>query len=118
LNPAASRVLERLAADPRRVGPSAGRCSKRQRVALSSRACGPLTGCCAQQDATDIYKRLLLEQRDFLALNVFVALCYARLDYFDVSQVSGHTGGAAAVWATDCAAAAWLHTAAPSTRPH
>jgi hypothetical protein len=39
------------------------------------------------QEATDIYKRLLLEHREFLALNVYVALCYARLDYYDVSQV-------------------------------
>ena len=26
--------------------------------------------------------------RDFLALNVYVALCYYKLDYYDVSQVS------------------------------
>ena len=26
--------------------------------------------------------------RDFLALNVYVALCYYKLDYFDVSQVN------------------------------
>mmetsp|Transcript_8171 Transcript_8171/g.19566 ORF Transcript_8171/g.19566 Transcript_8171/m.19566 type:complete len:305 (+) Transcript_8171:71-985(+) len=37
------------------------------------------------QEATDIYKRLLLENRDFLALNVYVALCYSKLDYYDVS---------------------------------
>lgn len=37
------------------------------------------------QEATDIYKRLLLENRDHLALNVYVALCYCKLDYFDVS---------------------------------
>lgn len=43
--------------------------------------------CPLLQEATDIYKRLLLEHRDFLALNVYVALCYARLDYYDVSQV-------------------------------
>ena len=35
--------------------------------------------------ATDIYKRLLLENREFLALNVYVALCYCKLDYYDVS---------------------------------
>lgn len=35
--------------------------------------------------ATDIYKRLLLENRDDLALNVFVAMCYYKLDYYDVS---------------------------------
>jgi intraflagellar transport protein 56 len=38
------------------------------------------------QDATDIYKRLLLENRESLALNVYVALCYSKLDYYDVSQ--------------------------------
>ena len=32
-----------------------------------------------------MYKRLLLEHRDFLALNVYVALCYCKLDYYDVS---------------------------------
>ena len=37
------------------------------------------------QEATDIYKRLLLENRDFTALNVYVALCYYKLDYYDVS---------------------------------
>ncbi|XP_061585122.1 intraflagellar transport protein 56 [Cololabis saira] len=38
------------------------------------------------QEAIDIYKRLLLESRDFLALKVYVALCYYKLDYYDVSQ--------------------------------
>lgn len=37
------------------------------------------------QEATDIFKRLLLESRDDLALNVYVAMCYYRLDYYDVS---------------------------------
>lgn len=31
------------------------------------------------QEATDIYKRLLLEHRDYLALNVYVALCYCKV---------------------------------------
>ena len=31
------------------------------------------------QEATDIYKRLLLESRDSIALNVYVALCYYKL---------------------------------------
>jgi hypothetical protein len=35
--------------------------------------------------ATDIYKRLLIENRDDLALNVYVAMCYYKLDYYDVS---------------------------------
>ena len=34
------------------------------------------------QEATDIYKRILLENRDYVALNVYVALCYYKLDYF------------------------------------
>ncbi|KAF5287512.1 hypothetical protein FQA39_LY04140 [Lamprigera yunnana] len=38
------------------------------------------------QEAIDIYKRLLLQNRDNLALNVYVALCYYKLDYYDVSQ--------------------------------
>lgn len=38
-----------------------------------------------QQEAVDIYKRLLLENRDDLALNVYVAMCYYKLDYYDVS---------------------------------
>jgi intraflagellar transport protein 56 len=37
------------------------------------------------QEATDIYKRLLLENRDDVALNVYVAMCYYKLDYYDVS---------------------------------
>lgn len=38
------------------------------------------------QDAVDIYKRILLDNSDFLALNVYIALCYYKLDYYDVSQ--------------------------------
>jgi len=45
------------------------------------------------QEAIDIYKRVLLEnssnggsKKEFLALNVYVALCYYKLDYYDVSQ--------------------------------
>nr|CAG4643889.1 EOG090X04LA [Lepidurus arcticus] len=38
------------------------------------------------QEAIDIYKRLLLDNREYLALNVYVALCYYKLDYYDVSQ--------------------------------
>ena len=37
------------------------------------------------QEATDVYKRLLLEDRELIALNVYIALCYAKLDYFEVS---------------------------------
>ena len=35
--------------------------------------------------ATDAYKKLLLENREYAALNVYVALCYYKMDYFDVS---------------------------------
>lgn len=38
------------------------------------------------QEAIDIYKRILLEQRDFLAVHIYVAMCYYKLDYYDVSQ--------------------------------
>lgn len=38
------------------------------------------------QEAIDVYKRILLDNRDYLALNVYLALCYYKLDYFDVSQ--------------------------------
>lgn len=38
------------------------------------------------QEAIDVYKRILLDNRDYLALNVYVALCYYKLDYFDVAQ--------------------------------
>ncbi|CAF1166853.1 unnamed protein product [Adineta ricciae] len=36
--------------------------------------------------ALNIYKRYLLKNRDYLALNVYVSLCYYKLDYFDMSQ--------------------------------
>ncbi|KAL1130738.1 hypothetical protein AAG570_011979 [Ranatra chinensis] len=38
------------------------------------------------QEAIDIYKGILLDNKDYLALNVYVALCYYKLDYYDVSQ--------------------------------
>lgn len=38
------------------------------------------------QESVDIYKRLLLENREHLALNVYIAMCYYKLDFFDVSQ--------------------------------
>lgn len=37
------------------------------------------------QEATDIYKRLLVDDRDHHALNVYIALCYYKLDYYDVA---------------------------------
>ncbi|XP_065215212.1 intraflagellar transport protein 56-like [Planococcus citri] len=38
------------------------------------------------QEAIDIYKRILLDNREYLALNVYIAFCYYKLDYYDVSQ--------------------------------
>ncbi|XP_041978697.1 intraflagellar transport protein 56 isoform X2 [Aricia agestis] len=38
------------------------------------------------QEAIDVYKKLLLDRRTYMALNVYVALCYYKLDYYDVSQ--------------------------------
>ncbi len=38
------------------------------------------------QEAIDIYKVLLAKNREYTALNVYVALCYYKLDYYDVSQ--------------------------------
>lgn len=38
------------------------------------------------EEATDIYKKLLLENREYLAINVYVALCYYKMDYYDVSM--------------------------------
>ncbi|NWS71789.1 IFT56 protein, partial [Crotophaga sulcirostris] len=38
------------------------------------------------QEAIGIYKRILLDNREYLALNVYVALCYYKLEYYDVSQ--------------------------------
>lgn len=38
------------------------------------------------QEAIDVYKHILLEHRTYIALNVYIALCYYKLDYYDVSQ--------------------------------
>lgn len=38
------------------------------------------------QEAIDIYKKLVLESKDMAALHVYLALCYYKLDYYDVSQ--------------------------------
>lgn len=37
------------------------------------------------EEASEIYKKLLLENREFIAINVYVALCYYKMDFFDVS---------------------------------
>uniref|UniRef100_A0A8D9E4S6 Intraflagellar transport protein 56 n=1 Tax=Cacopsylla melanoneura TaxID=428564 RepID=A0A8D9E4S6_9HEMI len=38
------------------------------------------------QEAIDIYKRILLDHKHLLAVNVYSAMCYYKLDYYDVSQ--------------------------------
>ena len=38
------------------------------------------------QEAIDIYKKILLEMKHYIALNVYIALCYYKLDYYDVAQ--------------------------------
>ncbi|KAI6182027.1 Tetratricopeptide repeat protein 26 [Aphelenchoides fujianensis] len=38
------------------------------------------------QEAIDLYKKLLQKNKNFLALNVYLALCYYKLDYYDVSM--------------------------------
>lgn len=37
------------------------------------------------QDSIDIYKRIMLEQRDYIALNVYAAMCYYKIECFEVS---------------------------------
>ncbi len=37
------------------------------------------------QDALDIYKQMLQDNRDDIALNVYMAMCYYKLEYYDVS---------------------------------
>ena len=39
------------------------------------------------QEAIDIYKRELSKSKASHALDVYIALCYYKLDYYDVSQV-------------------------------
>lgn len=37
------------------------------------------------EEATEIYKKLLLENREYAAINAYIALCYYKMDYYDVS---------------------------------
>ncbi|VDO03862.1 unnamed protein product [Rodentolepis nana] len=37
------------------------------------------------QEAIEIYKRIMIENRNFIALNVYIGLCYYKLDYYDVA---------------------------------
>ncbi|CAJ0932071.1 unnamed protein product, partial [Mesorhabditis belari] len=37
------------------------------------------------QQAVDIYKKILSNNKNFIALNVYLALCYYKLDYYDVA---------------------------------
>ncbi len=36
-------------------------------------------------DATNGYKSMLIENKDYHAINIYVALCYYKMDYYDVS---------------------------------
>ncbi|CAD5118028.1 DgyrCDS6768 [Dimorphilus gyrociliatus] len=38
------------------------------------------------EEAIDIYKRVLFEHKDYLAVHVYIALCYYKMDYYDISQ--------------------------------
>ncbi|KAJ4460801.1 putative Intraflagellar transport protein 56 [Paratrimastix pyriformis] len=38
------------------------------------------------EEASDTYKRLVLEHPEMLALNVYMAFCYFKLDYYDLSM--------------------------------
>lgn len=38
------------------------------------------------QEAINIYRRIVLENRDYAAVHVYIALCYYKLDYYDVSM--------------------------------
>ncbi|KAF4699714.1 Intraflagellar transport protein 56 [Perkinsus olseni] len=37
------------------------------------------------QQATDIYKKLIVDNPDYKALNVYLALCYYKMDFYDVA---------------------------------
>jgi intraflagellar transport protein 56 len=37
------------------------------------------------EEATEIYRKLLTESKDWQAINIYVALCYYKMEYFDVS---------------------------------
>ena len=37
------------------------------------------------EEATEIYKKMLIENKDFHAINIYVALCYYKMGYYDVS---------------------------------
>ncbi|ALC47104.1 CG4525 [Drosophila busckii] len=38
------------------------------------------------QEAIDVYKRVLVDNKDYMAINVYLALCFYKLDYYDMSQ--------------------------------
>ena len=37
------------------------------------------------EEATEIYRKLLIENKDWHAINIYVALCYYKMDYYDAS---------------------------------
>jgi len=38
------------------------------------------------EQAVQIYKKILLDHKDFAAINVYMAMCYSKLDYWDLSN--------------------------------
>uniref|UniRef100_UPI00358E2640 intraflagellar transport protein 56-like n=1 Tax=Myxine glutinosa TaxID=7769 RepID=UPI00358E2640 len=41
---------------------------------------------CHYQEAIDIYKRIFLSNKEYVALNVYIAFCYYKMDFYDKSQ--------------------------------
>lgn len=38
------------------------------------------------EEATEVYKKLIIENKDYHAINIYVALCYYKMDYYEVSM--------------------------------
>jgi intraflagellar transport protein 56 len=38
-----------------------------------------------REDASNIYKKILVENSSYIALNIYLALCYYKLDFYDIS---------------------------------
>lgn len=55
------------------------------------------------QEAIDVYKKILLQTKEYLALNVYVSMCYYKMDYYEVSldvlnvYLQTHTNSAIAI---------------------
>lgn len=37
------------------------------------------------QESIDVYKKILVQLKDYIALNVYLAMCYFKMDYYEVS---------------------------------